>query len=75
MTVGWNLAVGRTTGERQLTDVAQDAYAAGARSLALYAYDLAPAQRLAWLSGLSRPTGCPDTAKPAPSPPIPEPVK
>ncbi|MFI1977102.1 hypothetical protein [Streptomyces wedmorensis] len=75
VTVGWNLAVGRTTGEQQLTDVAQDAYAAGARSLALYAYDLAPAQRLAWLSGLSRLTGCPDTAKPAPSPPIPEPVR
>ncbi|MFJ2058229.1 hypothetical protein ACIOMM_20090 [Streptomyces sp. NPDC087908] len=75
VTVGWNLAVGRTTGEQQLADVARDAYAAGARSLALYAYDLAPAQRLAWLSGLSRPIGCPDTAKPAPPPPLPEPVK
>ncbi|MFB7397747.1 hypothetical protein [Streptomyces sp. NPDC056191] len=75
VTVGWNLAVDRTTGEQQLADVARDAYAAGARSLALYAYDLAPAQRLAWLSGLSRPIGCPGTAKPTPPPPLPEPVK
>ncbi|WP_073819621.1 hypothetical protein [Streptomyces sp. CB02261] len=75
VSAGWNLAVDRTTGEQQLRDVAQDAYAAGARSLALYAYDLAPAQRLAWLSDLSRLTDRPGTAKPTPSPPLPEPVK
>ncbi|MFE1499969.1 hypothetical protein ACFW89_33405, partial [Streptomyces albidoflavus] len=74
VTAGWNLAADRTTDERQLTSVAQDAYLAGARSLALYAYDLAPAQRLAWLSDLSRLAGGPDTAEPAPSPPLPEPV-
>ncbi|MFD3333071.1 hypothetical protein ACFWV1_10525 [Streptomyces sp. NPDC058700] len=74
VTAGWNLAADRTTDERQLTSVAQDAHLAGARSLALYAYDLAPAQRLAWLSDLSRLAGGPDTAEPAPSPPLPEPV-
>jgi len=72
---GWNLAADRTTDEQQLAQVAQDARAAGARSLVLYAYDLAPAHRLTWLRSLSRPSGRPDTGAPTPPPPLPEPVK
>ncbi|MFJ1958185.1 hypothetical protein ACIOGT_17295 [Streptomyces microflavus] len=75
VSAGWNLAADRTTDEQQLAAVAEDARAAGARSLALYAYDLAPAQRLTWLRNLSHPSDRPDTGAPTPPPSIPEPVK
>ncbi|WP_435972305.1 hypothetical protein [Streptomyces sp. Qhu_M48] len=75
VTAGWNLAVNRTTDEQQLAEVAEDARAAGARSLVLYAYDLAPAQRLTWLRNLSRFSDRPEAAAVTPPPPIPEPVK
>jgi len=75
VSAGWNLAADRTTDEQQLAEVAEDARAAGARSLVLYAYDLAPARRLTWLRNLSRFSDRPETGAPTPPPPIPEPVK
>ncbi|GAA2941474.1 hypothetical protein [Streptomyces enissocaesilis] len=75
VSAGWSLAADRTTGEQHLADVSRDARAAGARSLVLYAYDLAPAPRLAWLRGLAHRPVPHGTAVPAPVVPIPEPVK
>ncbi|MFB7031641.1 MULTISPECIES: hypothetical protein [unclassified Streptomyces] len=71
---GWNLAADRTADERQLAEVAACARAAGAGSLVLYAYDLAPAPRLGWLRRLTDAPGPRGTAAPDPIPPIPEPV-
>lgn len=71
VTAGWSLLAERTADAGQLAAIAGDARAAGAESLVLYAYDLAPAPRLAWLRELGRCASPHDT----PAPLIPEPVK
>ncbi|MFD6419228.1 hypothetical protein [Streptomyces sp. NPDC060194] len=68
ISAGWSLAADRTTDEAQLAGVAADARSAGADALVLYAYDLAPAARLAWLRGLgaARPAAPTTTYESAP---------
>ncbi|MFD4899382.1 hypothetical protein [Streptomyces sp. NPDC058411] len=75
VTAGWNLAAGRTHDRQHLADMAGTARAAGAGAFAVYAYDLAPAPRLAWLRSLGRLPDARTPAVPAPVPPIPEPAK
>ncbi|MFE5512294.1 hypothetical protein ACFQ9J_17100 [Streptomyces sp. NPDC056529] len=59
---GWNLGAAQTSDEEELAEAARQAREHGAGSLALYAYDLAPAPRLEWLRRLPRKSSGDDTA-------------
>ncbi|MFF0885288.1 hypothetical protein [Streptomyces sp. NPDC003456] len=52
VTAGWSLSAAHTATEAQLAQVARAAR--GCAAVAFYAYDLAPSERLSWLSRLPR---------------------